>query len=72
MNGWKSINNGVTTSGLFWLDASRSFSRFAHALDCVVLALLIRLFSRLESRSPFKKSLEEKLSDVKCNVDETA
>ena len=31
-NGGKSINNGVTTGGLFWLGASRSFLRFARAL----------------------------------------
>ena len=32
VNGWKSINNGVTTGGLFWLGASRSISRVARAL----------------------------------------
>ena len=30
--GWKSINNGVTTGGLFWLGASRLSSRFAPTL----------------------------------------
>ena len=40
MNGWKSINNGVTTGGLFWPGASRERS-------CFALAPLIRLFCRL-------------------------
>ena len=31
-NGWKSINNGVTTGGLFWLGTLRSISRVARAL----------------------------------------